>query len=568
MIIKKVKNPKKSTSKSERIRRLILYVASPEKTDTSEKCIYFGARGFLTDLLNSQIAEMIALATEAARSADTVNHYVLSWKRGESPTTEQVDEAVTLLQKEMGLKQHQIVYGLHADTDNRHLHVVVNRVDTETFRCTEINKGFDIEAGHRAIALIEHHQGWSREQNGLYQVDRDEKLVRCNSHRDKTTPVKTDSKKVERRTGKRSALDIAVEEAVPLIKTATCWAEVHEGLARKGIKYRRRGNGAVIMVGNSAVKASAADRQISLIRLQHRLGSYEEPDQAADIPADGKLTMPLVVRPNDVNLSDYHQERKDYEAARTKALSDLIRQHTDQRTSLREMQRRERETFLKGRWRRRGVALNALRHALAEEHRTVLRLLQDRQTEERLVNRKRLPPFPTVEEWLKANRDPFLAALWAHPEYFMRLEGHGTRSGSEKRVYSIPGFRSVVRGAYVHYCKLADPEHIAFSDRGDRIDVCDTTDREIILASLQLAANRWDEVKITGTDEFKARVVDLAVEYGFRLKNEDLRQTVEKRRKEVEELKITEQKRREEKARQSSTANQSLLHKPSKGFER
>ncbi|WP_278368134.1 relaxase/mobilization nuclease domain-containing protein, partial [Acetobacter orientalis] len=200
MIIKKVKNPKKSTSKSERIRRLILYVASPEKTDTSEKCIYFGARGFLTDILDSQIAEMIALATEAARSADTVNHYVLSWKRGESPTTEQVDEAVTLLQKEMGLNLHQIVYGLHADTDNRHLHVVVNRVDPETFRCTEINKGFDIEAGHRAIALIEHHQGWSREQNGLYQVDQDGKLVRCNSHRDETAPVKTDGKKVERRT--------------------------------------------------------------------------------------------------------------------------------------------------------------------------------------------------------------------------------------------------------------------------------------------------------------------------------------------------------------------------------
>lgn len=568
MIIKKVKNPKKSTSKSERIRRLILYVASPEKTDTSEKCIYFGARGFLTDLLNSQIAEMIALATEAARSADTVNHYVLSWKRGESPTTEQVDEAVTLLQKEMGLNQHQIVYGLHADTDNRHLHVVVNRVGPETFRCTEINKGFDIEAGHRAIALIEHHQRWSREQNGLYQVGPDGKLIRCDRHREGAAPVKTDSKKVERRTGKRSIRDVAIEEAVPVIKEATCWADVHEGLAQKGTRYRRHGNGGVIMIGDSAVKASQADRQISFIKLQLRLGPYEEPDQAAEISADGTLTIPLQVRPNDVDLSDYHQERKDYEAARTKALSDLIRQHANQRTSLKEMQRRERETVLKGKWRRRGVALNALRHALAEEHRTALHLLQDQQKEERLANRERLPPFPTIEEWLKANRDPFLAALWAHPNYFMRLEGHGTRSDSERRVYSIPGFRSVVRGAYVHYCRLADPEHIAFSDRGDRIDVCDTTDRAIILASLRLAANRWDEVKIIGTDDFKARVVDLAVEHGFRLKNEDLRQTVEKRRKEVEELKIAEQKRREEKARKSSTANQSLLHKPSKGFER
>ncbi|KFL90006.1 hypothetical protein AmDm5_1273 [Acetobacter malorum] len=511
---------------------------------------------------------MIALATEAARSADTVNHYVLSWKRGESLTTEQVDEAVTLLQKEMGLEQHQIVYGLHADTGNRHLHVVVNRVNPETLRCTEINRGFDIESGHKAIALIEHRQGWSREENGLYQVGPDGKLVRCNSHRDKPAQAKTDSNKVERRTGRCSVLDVAIEEAVPVIKEATCWADVHEELARKGMSYRRHGNGAVIMIGDSAVKASQADRQISFIKLQLRLGPYEEPDQAAEIPADGTLTIPLLVRPNDVDLNDYHLERKNYETTRRKALSDVTRQHAEQRTSLKEMQRRERETVLKGRWRRRGVALNALRHALAEEHRTALRLLHDQQKEERLANRERLPPFPTIEEWLKANRDPFLAGLWAHPNYFMRLEGHGTRSGSEKRVYSIPGFRSVVRGAYVHYCKLTEPEHIAFSDRGDRIDVCDTTNREIILASLRLAANRWDEVKITGTDEFKARVVDLAVEHGFRLKNEDLRQTVEKRRKEAEELKIVEQKQGEEKERQSSPIKHSLSHKPSEWFER
>ncbi|MCG4253578.1 relaxase/mobilization nuclease domain-containing protein [Acetobacter senegalensis] len=568
MIIKKVKNLKKSTSKSERIRRLILYVTSPEKTDTSEKCIYFGARGFLTDPLNTQIAEMIALATEAARSADTVNHYVLSWKRGESPTTEQVDDAVTLLQREMGLEQHQIAYGLHADTDNRHLHVVVNRVDPETLRCTEINRGFDIEAGHKAIALIEHRQGWSREENGLYQVGPDGKLIRCDRHREGPPPVKTDSKKVERRTGKRSVRDVAIEEAVPVIKEATCWADVHEGLAQKGMYYRRHGNGAVIMVGDSAVKASQADRQISFIKLQSRLGPYEDSDQGTEIPSEATLTIPFLVRPDDVDLTDYHLERKDYETTRRKVLSDLARQHADKRACLKEMQRRERETVLKGRWRRRGVALNALRHALADEHRKALRFLQDQQKKDHAACRNKLPPFPTVDEWLKANRDPFLAALWAHPARFMRLEGNGRHSNSETRVYTIPGFRSVVRGAYVHYCRLADPEHIAFSDRGDRIYVCDTTDREVILVSLRLAANRWDEVKITGTDDFKACVVDLAVEHGFRLGNEDLRKIVEQRQKEAKELKIAEQERRAEKARQPSYTNQSRPYKSSEGFER
>ena len=89
---------------------------------------------------------------------------------GEQPSPEQVEEAVSIFMDELGWKDHQAIYGLHSDTDNIHLHIVINRVHPETLKIVEKNRGFDIELAHKAIARIEHAQGWQREQNGRYQV--------------------------------------------------------------------------------------------------------------------------------------------------------------------------------------------------------------------------------------------------------------------------------------------------------------------------------------------------------------------------------------------------------------
>src|SRR5260370_10722926 len=102
---------------------------------------------------------MVALAEEATRSGNPVNHYVMSWREGEQPTAAQVEETIAIFLHELGLDEHQVIYGLHADTHNFHLHVVVNRVHPETLKCIEINRGFDIEVVHRAVARIEHTQG-------------------------------------------------------------------------------------------------------------------------------------------------------------------------------------------------------------------------------------------------------------------------------------------------------------------------------------------------------------------------------------------------------------------------
>ena len=161
-----------------RIIRLTTYVREPESEQSHEKCIYAGARNFITDTPAGQAAEMIALAEESVRSKDPIVHYVLSWPDGEQPRPDQVEAAVDIYLNELAVPAHQVVYGLHADTDNIHLHIVINRVHPDTCKCIDIGSGFDIETAHRAIARIEQAQGWRPEQHGRYRVLDDGRVER------------------------------------------------------------------------------------------------------------------------------------------------------------------------------------------------------------------------------------------------------------------------------------------------------------------------------------------------------------------------------------------------------
>ncbi|MCB1822455.1 MAG: relaxase/mobilization nuclease domain-containing protein, partial [Candidatus Competibacteraceae bacterium] len=167
MIVKKIRNPRKASSKAVRIHRLADYIdrphmpcsAHPEKNPsnatagpanavpqqfarrTQEKCIYAGARGVFTTTRADQKLEMLGLAYQAVRSPDPISHYVLSWRAGEQPTPAQVEEAVQLFLDELGLATHQAFYGLHGDTDHRHLHLMINRVHPATRELRLPNKG-------------------------------------------------------------------------------------------------------------------------------------------------------------------------------------------------------------------------------------------------------------------------------------------------------------------------------------------------------------------------------------------------------------------------------------------
>ena len=297
MIVKKIVNPRKSSPKHVRVTRLAEYIRAPERDDSTEKCVYAGARGFIASTAAGQTCEMVALAEDAYRSDDPLLHLVLSWRDGERPTNAQVEEAVTILLKELGIPDHQAIYGLHADTANYHLHVLVNRADPvprihpktgdlET-RVVKINNGFDIEAAHRAGVLIEHSQGWQVEAKKRWRVGEGGKLVPTDP--DPKTPSRPRRRQqrrpnqrqrdMEHRTGEKSVLRIAIETLSPLVDALGDWEDLHETLREKGYGYDRTGSGAVITAGDVTLKASSVDRRLSLRSLEAR---FKAPYQARD----------------------------------------------------------------------------------------------------------------------------------------------------------------------------------------------------------------------------------------------------------------------------------------------
>ena len=287
MIVSKIENSKKSSGKAARVAGVVDYIVAPENENTVEKCVFHEAVNFLSHDLKSQKAEMTALAQEAVRSKDPIDHWVLSWKSHERPTSEQAREAAAIFIKQCGLEGHQYIIGLHDDTDNMHLHIAVNRVHPDTCKVVKINKGFDKEAGHQAIAIIEKKQGWSVEENARYRTnDRAELIIDPATKRpqiftegEKQQQPTAKAQAMEIQTGQKSAQRVGIENAAPIIAQATTWKELHAAMAEAGMQYQRKGSGAVVQVGDEFVKASSITPKASLSALQKRLGPYQPPQE-------------------------------------------------------------------------------------------------------------------------------------------------------------------------------------------------------------------------------------------------------------------------------------------------
>jgi hypothetical protein len=130
MIGKHIQNPKGQSS----FKGLNDYIIGKTNRKPEEKIA-------LTDCVNlasveTATMEMEALAFQNKLCGDPVMHLLLSWRENESPTQDQVKEAVEITLSELDLSECQAVYSLHQNTDNMHMHLCVNRVHPETYRAS------------------------------------------------------------------------------------------------------------------------------------------------------------------------------------------------------------------------------------------------------------------------------------------------------------------------------------------------------------------------------------------------------------------------------------------------
>ena len=250
MIAKKVRRAHAKRGKAAMIAALFDYVTATEDKAGTTKCAYTLGANFLCGSLHAWRAEMIALAQESVHSPMPVSHWVLSWQEAEIPSEEQCREALQIFLEGMGLSGHQAVLALHRNTGNVHAHILVNRVNPVTEKTVQPHKGFDIEAGHRIVARIEHAQGWQPQANARYRVNGQGEVERVARQ---TAPTPTArAQAYEQATGAKSAMRIAQERAPSCIDAAQTWQELHHALAHVGLRFVRKGSGAVLLVGVEA----------------------------------------------------------------------------------------------------------------------------------------------------------------------------------------------------------------------------------------------------------------------------------------------------------------------------
>ena len=96
MIVKKVATKRSAAPKSRGLhaRDLCDYIAGPNAGDKDEKVEHRGSLNLLNIDHQAQVAEIGELAETARRSAQPIQHWILSWRQGEQPTADQADGAV------------------------------------------------------------------------------------------------------------------------------------------------------------------------------------------------------------------------------------------------------------------------------------------------------------------------------------------------------------------------------------------------------------------------------------------------------------------------------------------
>jgi hypothetical protein len=522
MIVKKVPTSKVAAAKTRaaNVRALCDYIAGAAAGSNGEKIEHRGALNLLNVDHENQVQEMIDLAELAKRDALPVRHWIISWREGEQPTPAQADEAVRILLGEMGLRENQAIYALHRDTHNCHLHVAVNRVHPDTEKLVTVNGGFDHEVAHRAIARIEKEQGWQREANGLFLVLPEGRIarLRARSEGERRPSVRALSR--EEQTGERSAERIAIEDGAPIIRRAGSWRELHEGLARKQIRFEKKGSGAVIWIGQQAVKASTAGRDCSMAALEKRLGPYVDGPLLDLREAGPRRSEPIEHR--SAEWTAYRAEREAHYTARATGRDRTAAGQRAEWRRLAERHRRERDDVFHHSWKGRGDALNATRSVLAMRQAQEKAELRDRHCRERADLRKTRARFPSYEEWLR-RRSRERADEWRHRERWGSMIEGPTFEPPAPR--DIRAFGAVVDIGCVHYHLLGARGIAAFTDRGKRIDIRDVR-KEAVLAALQLSAQKWATFTVHGGERFKRMCVDLAAEHGFQIANPELREAI------------------------------------------
>lgn len=515
--------------------------------------------------------EMLAVADMNGRVKDPVYHVTLNWQEGENPTDEQAFEAARKAMKAVGMEDHQYVAAVHRDTDNAHVHLMVNRVHPDTYKAVYPDRDyFKLDKCMREIEL---EQGW-RHSPGPYAVhERDGKKVVDWSkespevwrkeQREKKVKQPTKAKDMERHTGNESLHTYAQgqpkqDAKEELSKPGATWQDLHQSLAKHGLELRPTNDKQnAFRVHSKAdpetcIKASSMAEELGGGKLVKRLGPWQEPrpeiqqkkaqreysDQRPK--ADPKRDPNAREEKRDERAAERRELRERYKAfteewktAKAPARAAMYEDQKQRRQALTEKHKSQRETI-----RTSGLSTEqkkALYSVAAFDTAAKRAELNETIKGEREAFRQERPQ--SFREWTADRaQEGDRAAMrqvrgWAYQDKRTAKDMHRADAQAERgphlgttdneqhdpakprRVTDRVSWAVDRKTGAVDY-KVDDRD--AFRDSGRRLDYTEQgrKDKDSIEAGLLLAREKFagKALKVTGPDDFRERVLQTAIE--------------------------------------------------------
>lgn len=514
-------------------------------------------------------AEMRAVAEMNGRVNDPVYHTIISWREGERPTNKDMVDAANRAMAAVGMSGHQYVFAVHRETDNHHVHIMVNRVNPETYKSVYPDRDFfKLDQCMRETELA---QGWQHDE-GPYQVV-DGQVVKALREQPAEPRLPTTVRDMEAATKCESLLTYAQQVAPEVVNTLAAggsWQSLHAALRRHGLEIREAGQGFKIFdiadLSTTPIKASDMSAALGGGKLKKQLGAFEKPLRVVIAEKPVRTYNPFREKQTTkVGNPDERDDKQEMRAADRLALRQRFDAEKRERWVL-QQERREAEQFaLRDLLARTRTERETIRNGnlSAEAKRAKLSVLAMTTIAERerikLAGKEqreadRLQGYRTWTGDQAAQGDEAAIAQlksWEYQDSKRRraaetedaakaeqaaiLAGQPTHDTPARPAAVLEGVSWQVNrwnGNVTYQLQGLD----ALRDTGRQISVLQPTDARSIEAGLMLAAQKFGpDLTLTGSMEFQRQAVQIAVEKGLGVRFADpsmeaYRQQLEKTR--------------------------------------
>jgi hypothetical protein len=440
-----------------------------------------------------ELATWEVLNTQAMNTrsqADKTYHLIISFRDGEEPDSSSLASIEERICDALGFRGHQRVSVEHRDTDNRHLHIAINKIHPTRYT---IHEPFH---AYRTLARV-------------CDTLEDEFALRKDNHVPRKVGAESRAADMEHHTGIESLLGWIQRGCKTQMQQAQSWEQLHAILATNGLHLHARANGLVISAEDgTTIKASSVSREFSKPKLQQRFGPFQSaPEHKVALkPRRRYEKKPLGLRGHTAGLyAQYQAAQAQAKAVRAREW-ERVRARTERKIEATMRNVRLRRAALKLADMPRAakkVMYGALASALRDEIAEIkCECRQERQRISETIHRRQWI------DWLRhqagaGNVDALTALRRRKPT--RDVAGDGIKGDVRLQPpASKHRHDSVTKQGTIIYRVGAS----AVRDDGDSLRISRGAEQEAVQAALRMALERFGtRITVKGSDAFKEQII-------------------------------------------------------------